>query len=126
MKCFHEISQRVWGKSRLFFVFFLLYGNAQAQPLTVATTIDPPLVYHDEGGKLTGATVELIQEAARRLGREVSIKPVPWKRAMKYVENGVNDSVCCAGRTEERLEYLYFPGMSITSEENVWFSGNSC
>ncbi len=110
------------GKVHLFFlVLFLLHGNVQAQPLTVVTTVDPPLVYYDEEGKLTGATVELIREVAHRLKREVSIDLVPWKRALYFVENGEKDSICCAGINEERLKYLYFPSLNITSEENVFF-----
>lgn len=118
----NKVFQHACRKNNLFFlVFLLLYGNVQAQSLIVGTSIDPPLVYHNEEGKLTGATVELIQEAARRLEIEVSTKIFPWKRALYLAEKGANYSICCAGRTEERLKYLYFPSVSITSEENVFF-----
>ncbi len=111
-----------WKIIRLLFpVLILLCGNLQAQPLKVVTTIDPPLVYYDEEGKLTGATVELIREVASRLNREISIVLVPWKRALHLAKNGKSEAICCAGINEERLEYLYFPDINITSEENVFF-----
>ncbi|MCP4119417.1 MAG: amino acid ABC transporter substrate-binding protein [Desulfobacteraceae bacterium] len=85
------------------------------------TAIDPPLVYYDEEGKLTGATVELLREVARRLKREISIIPVPWKRALHLTKYGRSDAICCAGINEERLKHFYFPDINITSEENVFF-----
>ncbi|MBI9091965.1 MAG: amino acid ABC transporter substrate-binding protein [Desulfobacterium sp.] len=115
-------SQYFWKRIRLLFpALILLYGSLQAQPLKVVTSIDPPLVYYDEEEKLTGATVELIREVASRLKREISINLVPWKRALHLAKNGRSDAICCAGINEERLEYLYFPSINITAEENVFF-----
>lgn len=121
--CYFCKSYQHIGKTlRLLFpVLILLNGNLQAQPLKVMTTIDPPLVYYDEEGKLTGSTVELVREVARRLKREISIVPVPWKRALHLTKNGRSDAICCAGINEERLEHFYFPDIKITSEENVFF-----
>jgi len=119
---FCKSAKHFWKIIRLLFpALILLYGNLLAQPLKVVTTIDPPLVYYDDKGKLTGATIELVREVASRLNREILITLVPWKRALHLVKIGKSEAICCAGINEERLEYLYFPGINITSEENVFF-----
>jgi len=93
------------------------------ETLSVATTYDPPLVFYKDEAQtqLTGSTVELVQDVARRLNRTVSFTLVPWKRALALVERGKVDAICCAGVSEERATFLHFPELHITSEENVLF-----
>ncbi|MCX4027744.1 amino acid ABC transporter substrate-binding protein [Endozoicomonas sp. SM1973] len=97
--------------------------NTLGEPLTVATSVDPPLVIYQEdpNKQHTGSTVELIREVARRLNREIKFEFYPWKRALQVVEAGDVEAICCAGINNERLKFLYFPKLHLTSEENVLF-----
>jgi polar amino acid transport system substrate-binding protein len=61
-----------------------------------------------EKGQITGIQVEIIRSLGKRLGFDVEIQILPWKRALMYVKEGKADAVFAPFRTEEREEYMYF------------------
>lgn len=55
-------------------------GAQQPPPLTILTHQEPPFVYHDEEGKLTGYAVELVRGIQSETGDETPILLNPWAR----------------------------------------------
>ncbi len=98
-----------------------LPGYALAEKLVIATTEWPPYVFM-ENGKLTGIDVEIIQEVCKRNGIESDIQMVPWKRALKEVEEGRMDAIFAPIYTEERAKFLYYPTEPLNIEQNVFLS----
>ncbi len=63
----------------------------------------PPFVYREkETGKLTGASVEIVEEIFRRKDIPINISLLPWKRCLNQVEFGLSDAVFDISSNEER------------------------
>ncbi|MGF1755496.1 transporter substrate-binding domain-containing protein [Vibrio makurazakiensis] len=64
-------------------------------------------------GKLTGFHVETIREVAEVMNLKLTIKTVPWVRALKMVKQGEADAITFLAKTEERESYIFY------AEENI-------
>lgn len=63
----------------------------------------------DEQAALSGIDVAIVQEIARRLGREVVFVRCPWARCLELMKTGDVDLLSSAYKKPEREEYmLYF------------------
>ena len=101
-------------------VFIGLPGYAlAAEKLTVAVADWPPYTF-EENGKLTGIIVETIIELCKRNGFEADIHLVPWKRALKEMEEGSSGAIAAPIYTEERAKFLYYPSEPINIEKTVF------
>lgn len=67
---------------------------------------DKPLQFYDENKKLTGLTVEVVQEIQRRLGNKDRIQVVPWSRGIDKLNKEPNSFLFTMARTPDR-EHLY-------------------
>ena len=85
-------------------------------PAPVATAIViglddnfPPMGFRDEKNELTGFDIDLAKEAGKRLGREVTFKPIDWN-AKEAELNGKRIDVLWNGLTitEERKANILF------------------
>lgn len=101
-------------------LFFSPVG-ALAEKLVFVTTDWPPYIMSKDG-KLTGLDTEIVLELCKRLGFEADIQKVPWKRALKYVKEGVADAIFTPRRTEERAEFLYYPSEPLHIERTAIFA----
>jgi len=72
-------------------------------------------------GVLEGFHIEMIQKTAERLNIKTQIKSVPWKRALKMMENGEADAITYIGKTPEREKYVYFSDGNILSSVKMSF-----
>lgn len=63
-----------------------------------------------EGEKLTGSSVELVQEIMRRLGESHKIKPVPWIRGYEALSNDANVVLFATTLTDERRPQFQWVG----------------
>lgn len=104
----------------LFCACFLTLGMApvHAQNLTLYCEEDQPLQYYNAEGKLTGFTVELVEEIQRRVGDNSPIQVVPWARGLEMLNRGSNTFLFTMARTADR-ENLYQwigPIASVTYE----------
>lgn len=70
----------------------------------------PPYVYREDG-ELTGLSVDIMQELARRGGFEVSIEVYPWARVLLLTEQGKVDGAFSAYRTEARDKVYIYTGI---------------
>lgn len=111
---------------RLFVILTLalllgLPNYAQAKKLIITTTAFPPHIIV-ENGKVTGILTEIVEEVLKRNGIEAEIRNVPWKRALKEVEEGSSDAIFAPIHNEERTKFLYFPSEKLGSEKTVIMS----
>lgn len=91
----------------------LLCLNAQALAQRLVTPVlslycedDKPLQYFDENKKLTGLTVEVVQEIQKRIDNKDRIQVVPWSRGMDKLNKEPNSFLFTMARTADR-EHLY-------------------
>ncbi len=64
----------------------------------------------DENTPMTGIDVEIVQEIARRLGREVVFVRCPWARCLELMKAGEADLLSSAYKRPEREEYMLYFG----------------
>lgn len=67
---------------------------------------DRPLQFYDENKKLTGLSVEVVQEIQRRIGNKDRIQVVPWSRGVDKLNKEPNSFLFTMARTPDR-EHLY-------------------
>ena len=87
-------------------VFFLWAPVVEAGEIVAVDQANPPFMY-DNDGQAGGIYPALVQEAFRRMGEDVQIPTLPWKRAI----NEANAGACgIAGiyKNGERLKVLEF------------------
>ncbi|MCJ8169487.1 substrate-binding periplasmic protein [Atopomonas sediminilitoris] len=77
-------------------------AHADHTGLTLYTENFPPYNYQGEQGTPDGFSVAVLNEISRRLKQPVHIRVVPFKRAMKDVEDQPNRGVFSLYRTEDR------------------------
>lgn len=53
----------------------------------------PPVGFRDKDGKLIGSDIEMAEEAAKRLGREVEFRPIDWSSKEAELASGKIDLI---------------------------------
>jgi PAS domain S-box-containing protein len=89
---------------------------AAAVPLQSASEIEyPPFCFLDRNGQLTGFAIELLQAAAKAMGREVAFRVGPWHEVKGWLAQGKVQVLPLVGRTPEREHLFDFtvPYMSL-------------
>jgi len=61
-----------------------------------------------QGNKLRGFHIELIETVANELGIMVRFESYPWKRALTMVKQGKADAISFVGKDIARSQYIYF------------------
>ena len=96
-----------------------VFGFDSPETLTFASIDNiPPYVYVEEG-KLTGVSIDIINELARRGGFSVKIEIFPWARVLLEVEQGRVDGAFSAYMKEERKAYSLYTGIIHYDELRV-------
>ncbi|MCV2370579.1 substrate-binding periplasmic protein [Roseateles oligotrophus] len=72
-------------------------------------------------GRLTGLHIDLVEAAARKLGVSVKWDSLPWKRALRMVEEGQADAVTYITRTPDREAWAIFQDGNVLSSSEVRF-----
>ncbi len=99
-------------------VFIIVPLNALAEKLIFVTTEWAPYIFI-ENKEIIGSDADIIREICKRLGIEPEFEEVPWKRALKYVEEGKADAIFTPKYTKERAEFLYYPPEPLNMEKLV-------
>lgn len=81
----------------------------------------PPKIFR-ENGKLRGTYVDIIKLVCFRLKLEPVFEQYPWPRAVTMVKHGKVDAIFPPFKTDERLEFLYFPYEPISYTRNAIFA----
>ena len=93
-------------KTVVFFLFLFSINISLARDISIVTTHWSPHVGGDLAGD--GPLGVITKEAFRRGGHNATIEFLPWKRALKQVEEGRKDAVIAAYSTDERrATYLF-------------------
>lgn len=110
------------------FVFCCPTTFAQNQALVSLTLYceeDKPLQFYDDNKKLTGLTVEIVQEIQRRLGNTDSIQVVPWSRGTYMLNNRPNTMLFSMARTPERERLYQWIGPILSIEYGLYIRADS-
>lgn len=79
-----------------------------AGELHLVTLQYPPLVFQDDTGEIQGVAVEIVESIMNELGHTVSIKMMPWTRALKMVQFGKADAIFTIFKNPHRETFLDF------------------
>ncbi len=97
-------------------------GLASAQcEKTLRWDDDPPFSMQMPDGEITGIYVEINRIALERLGCSVTMRKLPWARALRELELGRLDVLPGTFPRPEREEYAYFSGPVIPVSHNILF-----
>ena len=93
-------------------------ASAYAQDLALYCEEDRPLQIYNAQGKLTGFTVEIVEEIQKRIGSKSAIQVVPWSRGLDMVNRNPNTLLFTMARTADRESSYQWIGpiASVTYE----------
>ena len=111
-------------------ISFCLVGQVLAQNKTAPVLFlycedDKPLQFYDENKKLTGLTVEVVQEIQRRLGNKDRIQVVPWSRGIDKLNKEANSFLFTMARTPEREPLYQWIGPIMFIEYGLYVKADS-
>jgi len=106
----------------LFVMMMLLPVQAFAEKVVFATLENLPPKVYKENDKIMGTYVDIIREVCKRLNIEPEFRLLSWERAVRDVKKGEADAIFPPIRTEERLEFLYFPSEAMTIKKTAVFA----
>jgi len=91
-----------WGALCLLFACW-----AQGAPtLTVATDVWPPFRMLAENDDFQGLDIDILRQLQARSGIVLTLKRVPWGRALKQMQTGQADLMIGLAHTEERAAFI--------------------
>lgn len=101
---------------------FIFPKTSFAEKIIFASPEDLPPKIFQENSKLRGTYVDIIREICKRMKVEPVFEQYPWARAVTKVKNGTVDAIFPPFKTDERLEFLYFPSEPMSHTRNVIFA----
>jgi polar amino acid transport system substrate-binding protein len=99
-------------------------GSALAQTITIAFEEWPPYE-HTVKGEAVGIDVDVVREAAKRVGINVLFTSLPWARALIQVNTGKVDAIFSISKTPERMRLLDFADTHLSVERKVFFTNKN-
>lgn len=103
-------------KITLIFFYILLAGIIFPEnPLDIVTVDYPPYEYVEDN-EIKGIAVEIVIEVFRRMDQPISLREIPWARALKDLEAGEIDGAIEVFHTEDRENYLDFSNEILLDE----------
>jgi len=78
-----------------------------------------PISFEKEGAVM-GISPDIIREVFHRMGYNVKIKLVPWKRALEMAKDNEVDGFFSAYKSAEREDIYIYPNESLLVEKNVF------
>jgi len=105
----------------LFWVYFLFSGTSLAEEkVTLATTNWAP--YYAQSLPNGGPLAEVTRVAFKRVGYDVEVSWLPWKRALSKVDQGDFSAVLGAYKNPQRAELFHFSEEPLAYTESGVFS----
>jgi polar amino acid transport system substrate-binding protein len=108
-------------------VFAVLFANLALAEQTVLLVGDPwpPYVIGELGEDATsGVAVEIVKKIFSQIdGTMVRFPLIPWKRALREVEEGQSDGIGMLLKTPERELYMLYTDALVTGENFIWSAG---
>ena len=84
------------------------------EPLNLVTFDYYPAMYKVKGN-LKECAVEIVKEAFKRMGQEITIRMVPMKRGQYMLKKGRADGMFTLYKTPERETFAYYPELPVLS-----------
>ncbi len=81
----------------------------------------PPLEYEDEAHRAEGAAVDTVRAIMDRLGHRVTIRVLPWTRALQMVRTGKADAIFTAYKNPERETFLDYSQEVLMAQEVFFY-----
>lgn len=78
------------------------------RPLRLVNAVYPPFVNPPGHPQGEGLDIDIAREALRRVGRQVQVELLPWKRVLLMLESGQADLTTTISRNAERDRFLRF------------------
>lgn len=81
-----------------------------------------PYLHESENGQKDGLYVDIVKEAAKKIGILVTFKTYPWKRCLLLSKRGRTDAVIGVLKNKNLQEYMYFVDEPLAFEETTLFT----
>lgn len=104
-------------KLTILFLLLLLLPWVSNAKIKLVTLDYPPYITRDKD-ELDGIAVRLLRHAFQLIDTPISIKVLPWGRAISYVENGMADAIFTAFKTPEREKFADYNN-EVLFEQNI-------
>lgn len=105
--------------------FSLVGSFTHAQELSLYCEEDKPLQFYNAQGKLTGFTVEIVEEIQKRIGGKDPIQVVPWSRGVEMLNRNANTMLFTMARTPERDPQYQWIGPISSISYGLYARANS-
>ena len=102
-------------------VAWFTFGAAHADEMKVGANIgNVPWEFQDASGKLVGFEIDLVEEVAKRLGKEAKIENIPFNGLFSAVQSGqIAAAVSSITITEKRLQSVSFAQPYYDSDQSL-------
>ncbi len=105
---------------KIFFVFLFTF-TANAYELRIVTNESPPTTFTKDNGKISGISVDIVEEIKKYLNIQTQIEIYPWARSYHIAKNEPNIIIFSAAKTQERMKHgFHFIGPIITRKHLLW------
>ncbi len=112
--------------SSLIFLLLSIPAVASDLPKQISITMTEegnlPYQHGPYKGKKIGLYVEIVKEAAKKIGISITFKPYPWKRCLVMMETGRSDAIIGVLKNQTLQNYLYFVEEPLAYEETTMFT----
>lgn len=112
-------------KFLMFIGAMLFSANLCAQSLSIYCEDDTPLQFVGADGKLTGFTIEIVQEIQKRVGNTDEIHLVPWARGLGNLKTEPNSMLFSMARSAERDAQYQWIGPITETTYGFYVKANS-
>jgi len=119
-------------KSYVFLLIFMIFFFAYGKTFDLVTLDYPPYEYQ-QGNEVKGIAVEIVREVFKRMGHNVKITVLPWKRSLDMVKKGNAAAIFTAYKTAEREKFLDYSkevlmpqrtALFVRKDSNITFDGD--
>ncbi len=104
----------------LFFISIFFSKSVSAEKLVLACSPSPPFVGDNLPGQ--GILSQIVTEAGKKVGLDISIQTMPWKRVIVMAKSGALDGIVCPVVTEERRAWLAYTEQDFFQSELGFFT----
>ena len=94
----------------IFVSFFAIACSAHAEVTQLRIGLStgyPPFYFFDENKQPTGICIDIVNQVAQSMNISVQYESYPWKRMLKYGEDGKIDAVMPLFKTDEREQFSH-------------------
>ncbi len=112
-------------KKTLILIYLLIFTVSHAHALPVITIVRgqdfKPYHFFDQSKVESGFIIEIIQSVTTSMGMDVEFLQYPWSRCLEMMKKGRADAMMNLFKTDERMEYMFFPDNVLGYEVNRFF-----